>query len=888
MLLPGVWRVVGGQAPSTDEKGETMQRGGRRWRRLSGAFAGVLALPVGVASLTGGPQGSAAAATRAERIGQAPRLPAGTHVVAALPPSTTLHVDIVLKPRDPAALASFAAEVSTPGSPLYRRFLPRGAFAGRFGPADSEIRAVEAQLRADGLRYGHLSGDHLSLPVTATASALERAFHTSLDQVRLPSGRLAYANTSAPLLGGVAATATEAVIGLDNLAVPAPVPLLHSTAALSRRAAPNLSAGAVTACSAAQSTALNYGSYLPGQLASAYGMSGLYNQGDEGAGVTIALFELERDSPTDIAAYQACYGTSTKVVYTKVDGGASGSAYGVGEAALDIEDLIGLAPKATIDVYQGPNSSTGAYDTYNEIVSNDVAKVVSTSWGLCEAVLGRSAANAESVLFQQAAAQGQSVFAAAGDSGAEDCGTSSPPAVDDPASQPYVTGVGGTTLTSAGPPPTERVWYTPASGTSQAAGGGGGISQFWPMPVYQSSAPSAVGVVNSLSLPAPCTSTSGYCREVPDVSADADPNTGYVIYWDGSWYAFGGTSAAAPLWAAVAALTDASSACSGRAIGFADPALYHAAAVAYASDFHDVTKGDNSLTATSTLYPATSGYDMASGLGSPDAANLASTLCAASQTAADPVSVTDPGPVTSRVGSPVSLQIRASDTLAGATLHYSATGLPAGLSISSSSGLISGVPTAAESYTTTVTATDGSANSASARFTWNVEPALSCPAAQLFKNAGFETGTPPPWTATPGVVVSNTEAAHREVARFGSWFAWLGRGTTRHSYTLSQTVKIPAKCATVALSYYRHIDTSERTSKAVDTLRVQVLGRTGRWLWTPARYSNLQAGRGYGHISINMSRYAGWTITVRFLAEVGRHYGGTTNFCVDGTGFSVR
>ncbi len=869
-----------------------MQREGRRWRRLSGVFAGMLALPAGVVSMTAGPNGSAAAAVRFERIGQAPRLPAGTHVVAPLSPRTTLHVDVVLKPRNPTALAAYAAGVSTPGSPLYGQFLPRGAFAGRFGPTSSEVRALEAQLSADGLRYGHLSRNHLSLPVTAAASALERAFHTRLDQVRLPSGRLAYANASAPLLAGAAAATTEAVIGLDNVALPTPIPLVRSPQTASHPVVAHLAAGAVNACSQAQSTASDYGSYLPGQLAAAYGMTGLYNQGDTGAGTTVALFELEPDSPTDIAAYQSCFGTSTKVVYTKVDGGA-GSGPGQGEAALDIEDLIGLAPKATIDVYQGPNSATGAYDTYSEIVSNDVAQVVSTSWGLCEAALGRSAAQAESVLFEQAAVQGQSVFAAAGDSGAEDCGTSSL-AVDDPASQPYVTGVGGTSLASPGPPPAETVWNTPASPYSPAAGGGGGISSFWPMPTYQSSAPGSLNVVNANSSATPCSVASGYCREVPDVSADANPNTGYTIYYTGTgtrttgWQPIGGTSAAAPLWAAVAALTDASSACGGRRIGFANPALYRAAAVAYASDFHDVTKGSNSLVATSTLYSATSGYDMASGLGSPDAVNLASTLCAAPQSQTDPVSVASPGTVTSRVGSPVSLQIRASDTVAGATLAYSATGLPAGLTISSSSGLVSGTPSTAKSYTTTVTATDGSGHTASARFTWTVEPSSSCPAAQLFKNAGFEMGTPAPWTATPGVVVSNAEAAHREVARFGSWFAWLGRGTTRHFYALSQTVKIPARCTTVDLSYYLHIDSSERTSKAVDTLRVQVLGRTGRWLWTPARYSNLRAGHGYGHMSIDMSRYAGWRITVRFLAEVGRRYGGTTNFCIDGTGFSVR
>ena len=287
-------------------------------------------------------------------------------------------------------------------------------------------------------------------------------------------------------------------------------------------------------------------------------------------------------------------GTSVPVANTTVDGGA-GSGAGQGEAALDIEDVIGLAPGASIDVYTGPNSESGAYDTYARIVSDDSSKVISTSWGLCEAAEGSSAATSESTLFQEAASQGQSIFAAAGDSGADDCGNGTR-AVDDPASQPDVTGVGGTHLPSATDAAGQTVWN---DGTGYGAGGGG-VSSLWAAPSDQSS-------------------HGATRREVPDVSADADEDTGYVVYYDRSWTAIGGTSAAAPLWASLAALADTHC---GAPIGLANPALY----AAPAADFTDITQGNNSYEGV-TGFSAGAGYDEASGLGTPVASSLVPALC---------------------------------------------------------------------------------------------------------------------------------------------------------------------------------------------------------------------------------------------------------------------
>ena len=196
-------------------------------------------------------------------------------------------------------------------------------------------------------------------------------------------------------------------------------------------------------------------------------------------------------SATDIASYQSCYGTNTSLTNINVDGGP-GSGVGSGEAALDIENLIGLAPQASILVYEGKNTGSGAYDTYRTVVSQNRAQVVSTSWGLCEPQEGSSAAGAENDLFIEAVTQGQTVFAASGDRGVQDCtgNHTSAPTVDDPASQPWVTGVGGTSLTSAGPPPTETAWNSSWNGGASSGAGGGGVRPSGARPPISRASPS--------------------------------------------------------------------------------------------------------------------------------------------------------------------------------------------------------------------------------------------------------------------------------------------------------------------------------------------------------------------------------------------------------------
>lgn len=632
-------RAVKGGAVSIDRTGPARRHTPRRRSTLRLAarawFGGALAL--GAIAVT-----DDAGATS---VGQhaTPHLVgalSGATSLGALPGDSELRVDVELRPRDPVALQRFASDVSTPGDAAYGRFLRPGAFAERFGPTAHAIAEVTRWLSGAGLSVVGVTPNHLTVMVRGTASSVEGAFGTGIQRYRLRNGRAVYANVAAPVAPNAARPYVEGVIGLDDVNLPAPAGIVdHSRFATTRRTVPMATSTGPQPCAAAVQAGASDHVYTANQLASAYDFTGLYDQGDEGSGITIGLFELGPNLPSDVTSYQSCFGTHAVVTYVKVDGG-SGTGDGNGEAALDIETAIGLAPRADIDVYQAPRSDTGIIDDFTTMIDDDAAKVISSSWGECEAKNGSTLIAAEADLFEQAAAQGQTVLAASGDAGATDCGTSAL-AVDDPASQPFVTGVGGTTLSAIGPPPVETAWN---ESRTRSGAGGGGISAVQVMPSYQRGAPSSLHVVNGYSSGAPCKAPAGsLCREVPDVSADADWSTGYLIYYDNRWSPNGGTSAASPLWGALIAIADSSSACHGRTIGFANPALYDAAATAYASDFHDVTTGDDDYLPdgnSTGRYPAAVGYDMATGLGTPIASNLVTTLCSIRTTVAVPTTTT--------------------------------------------------------------------------------------------------------------------------------------------------------------------------------------------------------------------------------------------------------
>jgi hypothetical protein len=552
-----------------------------------------------LATMVAAPSGARASATPAtdlRRSVAAVASPPGAVDVGAARPDDPMAVRVVLAPEDPAALEAFAIAVSTPGDPRYRQYLTSAEFADRFGAGDERIAAVRRTLAMAGLRSGALAPNRLSLTVEATVGDVAAALGTHFVETRLRDGSVVRRrDRTARIPDGV-----EAIVGLDDY------PRHRKTATADPIPRP--------ACTGAVAT----GGWTAPDLSTAYDAGSLHAHTAGGAGQTIALYELSTYKTSDITTAQQCFGSTGTVTRVPIGGGA-GTSSGALEVTLDAGIVVGLAPSADVLVYEGPNTEVGAYDTFAAIVNENRAQVVSISWGLCEPLLTKSVAQAEAALFAQAAAQGQSLFAASGDDGSADCAGangSSALAVDDPASQPFVTGVGGTSLSSVSPR-AETVW------NNGSGAGGGGLSQFWPAPSYQS------GATTPFSSGTPCGSTTGNCRQVPDVSASADPQFGYPTFCSSrscgsGWSRIGGTSGAAPLWAAFTATINEHCG-AGQRVGFANPKLYGLPTL-----FNDIVVGDNDGTAVNGgRYPASVGYDLASGLGSPSVSSLAVALCGA-------------------------------------------------------------------------------------------------------------------------------------------------------------------------------------------------------------------------------------------------------------------
>jgi subtilase family serine protease len=508
-------------------------------------------------------------------------------------------------------------------------------------------------------------------------------------------------------------------------------------------------------CIAAADAAGSIGGYTSDVIASAYNFAGLYAQGDAGAGQTVAVFELQRLNPSDVAAFQTCYGTAAPVSYVKV--GRPDPLGDDEEAALDVDQIIGLAPAASLIVYESGDSTVDGVRLYNRIITQNKAKTISVSWGSCEPKItldgtDRSIVRQENKLFQEAALQGQSVLTASGDTGSAACFRdlgSKGLSVQDPSSQPFATGVGGTSLfTEANGAPAlwnpalptdplmEAVWNDGELATGagkEPAASTGGLSRLWAMPGYQRKSFPQLDVLNAQSSGKPCDSKN--CREVPDVSANGDPATGYVVYATApdpnnpdkdvaQWTVEGGTSAAAPLWAALTAEADVLPTCRGTTVGFQNPLLYALAAL-QPGDLKDITAANplsllasNDATGTNRgLFPVAAGYDMATGLGSPNVAALAAGLCAAR---APVLTVTVAGPKRSQatLRTPTRIRVTATDS-GGFALRYKAKGLPKGLKMTSK-GVITGKSIRTGRFTVTVTATDSATNTASTTFALKV------------------------------------------------------------------------------------------------------------------------------------------------------------------------
>ena len=570
--------------------------------------------------------------------GHVPGLIKKSTLLGPTDPNTHIELLIGLHPRNEANLKSYVDTLSLTHSTTGHRYLSPSEVAASFAPLTSSQSAIIDYMQQAGFSESATYTHHLLIGFTGTIGEAENAFYVQINNYRAHGGREFYAPSSNPSVPIALAPFIQSITGLDDARVYTHPPIV---------ATQHANTGSITSnsntCMAAQSGP-PFSYYIPNQIATAYNLTGLYNAGFRGEGQTVALYELDNFVPSDISAYTKCYGgSSVPINRIAVNGGAPATpGRGAIEVELDMELVLSAAPHlASLRVYEAANDSVDALAEWSRIVS-DAVPIVSTSWGSCESnSFAQALYNEENVLFMIAAAQGQSIFVASGDFGSNDCGNTTPttPSVDDPASQPYVTGVGGTTLTTTGTNTygSETTWN---NGKGNASGGG--VSSIWSMPAWQA----GPGVISAASSGTPCSASSGnYCREVPDVALNADPGTGYEIYCtavvsgsngpcnpNAAWITVGGTSAGAPMWAAMIALANEKSLHDGNFnLGFLNPLLYqigqNSSSTSYSNDFNDVQQGNNYTTADgNNEFQATPNYDMTTGLGSYNALALATDL----------------------------------------------------------------------------------------------------------------------------------------------------------------------------------------------------------------------------------------------------------------------
>ena len=492
--------------------------------------------------------------------------PADAQFVGTAPDTDTLELTIVVRRRAPVPA----------GTGLGAR-MSREAFATQYGADPADADAVAQYASGQGLTVESTDLARRAVMVSGTLAQMRAAFGAVVD-VYSQYGATFRARTGTLTVPVSLKGVIEGIFGLDERPqarsrlrrLPDP-----GNARIAERAAGNVS-------------------YTPGEVAAFY----QFPAGD-GTGQTIGIIELGGGySQTDLTNYFSGLGISPgpTVEAVAVDGGSNAPAgdpnSADGEVLLDIEVAGAIAPAATIAVYFAPNTTRGFLDAITTAIHDTKRKpnVISISWGGAEATYTGQALQQYDQAFQDAKALGVTVCVASGDDGSNDNQTDGLAHVDFPASSPNVLACGGTNLQgSNGFITAETVWN---EGQGNGASGGG-VSETFALPDYQANA----GVPPSVNAP-------GFVgRGVPDVCGDADPATGYNVLVDGSAIVVGGTSAVAPLWAALITLINQQI---GMPVGFVNATLYQ-----NAGSFNDITQGNNGA------YSAGPGWDACSGLGSP-------------------------------------------------------------------------------------------------------------------------------------------------------------------------------------------------------------------------------------------------------------------------------
>ncbi|MDR5824516.1 S53 family peptidase [Caballeronia sp. LZ043] len=506
--------------------------------------------------------------------------PEGAKCIGACDPGEQIEVIVMLRRKDEAGFKEMMARIDAGDAPAQP--VSRAEFDKRFTASDADVEKVKAFAKQYGLTVVRAETETRSVVLKGTIEQFQKAFDVKLERFQHHNigeyrGRAGPVNVPDDMHDAV-----TAVLGLDSKPQARPHFRFRPPFKPARGAAP--------------------ASFTPVDLARLYD----FPDGN-GAGQCIAIIELGggyRDS--DLSAYFKKLGVKAPTVISvgvdNAKNAPTGNPNGPdGEVTLDIEIAGAIAPAARIAVYFAPNSDAGFVDAVNRALhdSSNQPSVISISWGGPESNWSSQSISAFNAVLQSAAALGVTVCAASGDSGSSDGASDGADHVDFPASSPYVLGCGGTSLTaSASGIGSEVVW----NDGDQGGSGGGGVSSVFALPVWQ----------KGLSVTRNGRHAALAKRGVPDVAGDASPQTGYEVLIDGEETVVGGTSAVAPLWAALIARINA---LNGSPAGFVNPKLYKAQTA-----FHDITEGNNGT------FSASAGWDACTGLGSPDGGKIAAAL----------------------------------------------------------------------------------------------------------------------------------------------------------------------------------------------------------------------------------------------------------------------
>lgn len=502
-----------------------------------------------------------------------------------------LHLAIGLPLRNPEALSNLLRQIYDPANTNYHHYLTPKQFTKMFGPTEQDYQSVIAFAESNGWVVTGQHAGRVILDVSAAVPDIEKACHVKLQVYQHPTERRTfYAPDRNPSLD--LATPVSSIAGLDNYIIPHPADL---------EAGPRPGAGVADGSGT--------GGYLQGlDFRSAYAQGVSL----DGNGQTAGLLEFDGFYTNDISLYETNSGLPAVPISVETvdgfDGSPDNATNHIGEVSLDIEMLISMAPGLSQLIVYETVSGNPADDLLQQMADDGTAAQISSSWFF------KPDATTDSLL-QQLAMQGQSFFEASGDDNAYSDGINFLEHAGPPADDPYLTSVGGTTLTLGGQGywEAETVWNNLINGTG-TNGSGGGISTEYSIPTWQA------GVANSIN------HASATMRNVPDVAMAAD--NVWIIYNNGETGSVWGTSCAAPLWAGFTALVNQQCSNLGNPpVGFLNPAIYALGkSTNYAAAFHDIVTGNNTNYASSNLFLAVPGYDLCTGWGTPAGMNLIDAL----------------------------------------------------------------------------------------------------------------------------------------------------------------------------------------------------------------------------------------------------------------------